>query len=117
MDERGWGWTASQIRQIWLIEWITAKSAEHPEAYVPVQPFYDALPDQNLNRYEIAYADFNLLEQRSLITQASGVGGIDSLAAMVTPQARKLLEEFQAARADKRQRRSASRNAMVAWLY
>ncbi|HEY1624552.1 MAG TPA: hypothetical protein VGG16_12205 [Streptosporangiaceae bacterium] len=117
MDERGWGWTASQIRQIRLIEWVAAQSAGRPAVYIDVKPFYDALPDQSENEFEIAYADLKLLEEQRLITQASGLGGIESLAVMITPQARDLLEQVRAARANKSQRKSACRNAMVAWLY
>lgn len=117
MDERGWGWTASRIRQTKLIEWIAAQSAGRPDLYVEVKPFYDGHFGQSENKFEIAYADLKLLEEQRLITQASGLGGIEALAAMVTPQAHDLLEKLRAARANRVQRRTACRNAMLAWLY
>jgi len=114
MNERGWGWTASEIRQIQLIEWIVPQPTEH---FVPVKPFYDDLPDQAANTFQVAHADLKLLEERSLIDQASGLGGMDGLDVMATPQARALAEQLEATRANKRLRRSACRDAMIAWLY
>ncbi len=48
MDERGWGWTASEIRRAQLIEWIVPQSGD---VFVPVRPFYEALPDQEANTF------------------------------------------------------------------
>lgn len=82
MNERGWGWTASEIRQAQLIEWIVQRSEEEPDGvYVPVDSFYGALPDQSMNTYVIAHDDVNFLERRSLLQLANSFGGIESLQA------------------------------------
>lgn len=117
MDERGWGWTPSQIRQVRLIEWIAGQSAGRPELYVDVKSFYDALPDQGSNSSESAHADLKLLEGQRLVAQASGIGGIEALAAMVTPDGCEYLEGLRARRSNRVRRRTACRDAMVAWLY
>ena len=44
MEERGWGWTATQIRQAQFIEWLAPRSSS--ATYVLVKPFYDAQPGQ-----------------------------------------------------------------------
>jgi hypothetical protein len=117
VNERGWGWTASEIRQAQLIEWLTQQSAErHPAEYVPVEPFYSALPDQSMNTIQIAFGDLNSLRDRSLIDLAAGLGGIESYHALVTAEGRALAERLQAARANKQRRRAACRNAIVDWL-
>lgn len=117
MDERGSGWTRSQIRQVQLLEWLAAESVEQPHVYVEVADFYHSLADLGGDAFGIALADLKLLEERQLINQASGIGGIESLAAMLAPQGRNFLEQLQTLRADKRRRRLACRDAMVAWLY
>lgn len=94
-----------------------AHSEGHPELYVPVKPFYDDLDDQAADTFDTAYSDLKLLEDRSLITQVSGIGGLDAFDARVTPYAISLIEKMRSARADKRERRVAGRDAMVAWLY
>lgn len=114
MDERGWGWTASEIRRAQLIEWIVPQSGVE---YVPVGPFYEGLPDQGANTFEVAYSDLKELESRSLIDLAAGLGGIEGLDVLVTPQGRDLAEQLQTARSDNRRRRTACRDAMVDWLY
>jgi hypothetical protein len=114
MNERGWGWTPSEIRQTQLVEWLVPQWSEQ---YVPVRPFYDALADQSANTFPVAYADLKFLEEQSLIAQAAGMGGIEALDVMPTAQARALVEQLKATRADKRLRKSACRDAMVAWLY
>lgn len=117
MDARGWGWTASDVRQARLIEWLAEHSAGRANVYVEVKEFYEGLADQTENRFEIAHADLKLLEEQRFITQASGVGGIESMAAMLTAQGHERLERLRARRMDKVQRRAASRDAMIAWLY
>jgi hypothetical protein len=114
MDARGWGWTPSEIRQAQLIEWIVPQTTEH---YLPVKPFYDDLPDQSANTFQVAHSDLRSLERRSLAGLAAGLGGIESLDVMATPQARELAEELQAARASKPLRKAACRDAMTDWLY
>jgi hypothetical protein len=116
MDERGWGWTASRIRQAQLIEWLVQRSAEEPDGvYVPLWPFYD-LPDHRTT-YTIALDDVNSLERRSLLRLANSYGGIESLEALDTPEGRAFAEGLQAARGTKQRCRMACRDAMVDWLY
>lgn len=118
VDERGWRWTASQIRQARLIEWIGERCAERPASeYVPVEPFYSALPDQSMNTYQIARGDLDYLDIRALLSLAAGLGGIESLDVLATPEGRAFTEGLQAARGNKQRRRSACRDAMVDWLY
>lgn len=118
MDERGWGWTASETRRAQLIEWIVQRSAEQPDGvYVPVDSFYRALPDQSMNTYVTALDDVSSLKQRSLLELANSFGGVESLQALATPEGRAFAEELQAARSNKQRRRSACRDAMVDWLY
>lgn len=82
MDARGWGWTPSEIRQAQLIEWIVPQTAEH---YLQVKPFYDALPDQSANTFQVAHSDLRSLERRSLAGLAAGLGGIESLDVLANP--------------------------------
>jgi len=114
MNERGWGWTPSEIRQIQLVEWLVPQWSEQ---YVPVKPFYDALADQGANTSPVAYADLKLLEERSLIDWAAGIGGIEVIDVMPKAEARGLAEQLHAARANKRLRKAACRDAMVDWLH
>jgi hypothetical protein len=114
MDERGWGWTISEIRQIQLVEWIVPQSAS---TYVPVKPFYDELADQDVLTLAVVDGDLRSLQQRSLLDLAAGLGGIESYDALATPEARRLVEDLQARRANKRLRKAACRDAMVDWLY
>jgi hypothetical protein len=53
MNERGWGWTASEIRRAQLVEWIVPQSGVE---YVPVGPFYKALRtrERTLSRWYTA---------------------------------------------------------------
>ncbi len=117
MNERGWGWIASEIRRVQLLEWIAQESVEHPERYVEVKAFYDGRPDQSENDIGVAFADFAALVEEQRITNASGIGGIESMAAMLTAQGHDFVEQLRAQRAHKVQRRTAYRDAMVAWLY
>ena len=54
---RGWSWTASEIRRVQLLEWVAEESAEHPERYVEVKAFYDVRPDQSENDIGLASDD------------------------------------------------------------
>jgi hypothetical protein len=117
MDERGWNWTPSEIRHAQLIEWLVQQSTERPGQGIEVEPFYIFLPDQSMNTSEIARGDLDYLESESLIRQMSGMGGIESLAAMITQEGRAFTERLQAARANKQRRRAAAHDAMVDWLY
>lgn len=114
MGERGWGWTASKIRQVRFIEWLVPQSSS--ATYVPVKPFYDAQPDRNALTIRVVHDELRELEQRSLIQLAAGLGGIEEFDALATAQGRLLAEDVQARRADKRVRRAACRDAMVDWL-
>lgn len=118
MDERGWGRTASENRRAQLVEWIVRQSREWGDGvYAPLDRFYDSLPDQSMNTYEIALDDVNSLEARSLLDLANSFGGVESLGAQSTPAGRAFVDELQAARSNKQRRRSACRDAMVDWLY
>lgn len=118
MDDRGWGWTASEIRLAQLVEWIVKQSAERPASeYIPVEPFYAALPDQSMNTYQIARGDLDSLDGRSLLSLAAGLGGIEALDVLASPEGRAFAERLRAARDNKQRRRSACRDAIVDWLY
>jgi hypothetical protein len=117
VNERGWGWTASEIRRVQLLEWVAAESVKHPEQYVEVKAFYDARSDQSENDIGVAFGDLAYLTEARLIANGSGIGGIESMAVMLTPQGHDFRERLQAKRAHKGQRRTACRDAMVAWLY
>jgi|GEM_PF-4884027 len=108
MNERGWGWTASQIRHAQLIEWL-AQSAEEG----PVGSFYDDLPDQSLNTWDVQYKDLESLQQDGLVSFSPRVGQIR---AAVTPAGRDFAARLSSTRADASKRRIACRDAMVAWL-
>lgn len=114
MDERGWGWTPTEIRQAQIVEWIVRQSGD---TYVPVKPFYDEQADQDALTLAVVHGELHDLARRSLINLAAGTGGIESYHALATPEARRLVEELHAKRADKRRRRQACRDAMVAWLH
>lgn len=51
MDERGWGWTASESWKLRLVEWLVLQSGAE---WVPVKPFYDQNADPVLT---LAVAD------------------------------------------------------------
>jgi len=114
MGERGWGRTASKIRQVRFIEWLVPQSSS--ATYVPVKPFYDAQPDPDALTIRVVHDELRELEQRSLIQLAAGLGGIEEFDALATAQGCLLAEDVQARRADKRLRRAACRDAMVDWL-
>jgi hypothetical protein len=115
MEERGWGWTASQARQVRFVEWLVPQSSS--VTYVPVKPFYDAEPEQDALTIRVVHDELRELERRSLIDLAAGMGGIEAFDALAAAQGRRLAEELQARRADKRLRKAACRDAMVDWLY
>ncbi len=70
-----------------------------------------------MNAWEVAHGDLKLLEERSLIGPTAAMGGIRALHVHHTQGARDLAEQLQAARANKRLRKSACRDAMVDWLH
>lgn len=115
MGDRGWGWTASQIRQARLVEWLVPQSSS--ATYMPVKPFYDAQPDKDALTAAVVHDELRELERRSLIDLAAGLGGIEAFDALPTAQGRRFVEELQSRRADKRQRKDACRDAMIDWLY
>ncbi len=118
MDERGWGWSASETRRAQLIDWIVQRSAEEPDGvYVRLHRFYDSLPDQSMNTYVIALDDVNSLEGRALLDLANSYGSVWDLQAQSAPAGRAFVDDLQAARANTQRRRSACRDAMVDWLY
>lgn len=85
--------------------------------YMPVKPFYNAQHDQGAVTIQVVHDELRDLEQRSLIDLAAGIGGIESYDAKATAEGRRLVDELQARRADKRLRKAACRDAMVDWLY
>jgi hypothetical protein len=115
MGDRGWGWTAAQIREALFIEWLAPQSSS--ATYVPVKPFYDAQPDKDALTAAVVHDELRELDQRSLIDLAAGLGGIEAYDALATAQGRRFAEDLQARRADKRQRKEACRDAMIEWLY
>lgn len=116
MNTDGLGWTASQIRQALLLEWIIPQQTA--SNYVPVRPFYDALADQSANADETAWADLQHLGQLGLLDlSALGIGGIEGWDVRVTAEGRNLAEQRQTARADRSRRRAACRMGMLDWLY
>lgn len=115
MEDRGWGWPASKVRQTRLIEWLAPRSSS--VEYVSVKPFYDGQPDQAALTIQVVHDELSDLEQRSLIHLYAGIGGIESYDAVATAQGRRLAEEIQARRADRRLRKTACRDAMIDWLY
>jgi hypothetical protein len=117
VNERGWGWTASEIRRVQLLDWVAEQSVARPDEYVEVKAFYDARSDQSENTNEVAFDDLASLTGARLTLNGSGIGGIESLAAMLTAQGHDLVERLRAQRAHKGQRRAACRDAMVSWLY
>jgi hypothetical protein len=96
VEDGGWGWTASKIRQVRLVEWLTPQSSS--VAYVPVKPFYDAQPDQQALTIQVVHDELRHLARRSLIDLAAGAGGIESYDARATTEGRRLAEELQARR-------------------
>jgi hypothetical protein len=116
MDERGWGWTASEIRRAQLAEWI----AQRPLAvqFTP-EEFYNALPGQEMNAGDVAFGDLKQLEAHSLITFTPGLNPSSMPGLHILPlhQVRVLAEDRQRKRADRPLRRKACRNAMLAWLW
>jgi hypothetical protein len=97
--------------------WIAYRSAEHPEQYVDIKEFYDVFPDQDVNDAGVARGDVAFLAEQRLVKDGSGIGGIETMAALMTPQGHDFLEQLAARRADKIQLRTACRDAIVAWLY
>ena len=117
MNERGWGWTPSEIRQTQLIEWLITESAGQASVYVPVSTYYYSLPDQAANSDHIACGDLEALRRKGLVDVAAGLGGMEALDALPTDQAHAWVETLRATRANKQLRRAACRDAMVDWLY
>jgi hypothetical protein len=119
MNERGWGWTASEIRRVQLLEWIAAESAKHPVQASKVKSFYDARLDQSENDIGVASGDLDSIVEAGLVKDdfGAGIGGIEIMGAWLEPQGSDRLERLHAQRAHKGQRRAACRDAMVAWLY
>ena len=117
MNERGWGWTPSEIRQTQLIEWLITESAGQASVYVPVSTFYYSLPDQAVSSDHIARGDLEALRRKGLVDVAAGLGGMEALDALPTDMAHAWVERLRVTRADKQLRRAACRDAMVDWLY
>jgi hypothetical protein len=63
VNERGWGWSASEIRRVQLLERVADEPVEHPGEYAEVKAFYDARPDQNENAIGVANDDLTYLTE------------------------------------------------------
>jgi hypothetical protein len=115
MDERGWGWTDSEIRQAQLVEWV----AQQPlDTMFSPEEFYDALPDQKMNTWDVAHGDLQALEASSLIGLTAAVSsGIPGLHIRPRHQVRDYAADLQERRHNRPLRRSACRDAMVSWLW
>lgn len=69
MNERGWGWTASEIRRVQLLEWIAAEYAKHPAEASEVKAFYDTRSDQTENDNGVAFGDLtDMLHEAGRLT-------------------------------------------------
>lgn len=113
MDRRGWGWSASEIRQARLAEWL----AQQLEGFRPVTEFYDSLEDQRMNTWDVVYGDLKVFEKQSLVTLTASMGGIPGLQVLVNPGLHDMVEDWRSTRANRGMRRTACRDAMVHWLY
>jgi hypothetical protein len=92
MEERGWGWAATQIRQARFIEWLVPQSSS--TMYVSVKPFYDAQPGQEALTVAVVHDELRELDRRSLIDFVPGLGGIEQYDALATAQGRRFAEEL-----------------------
>jgi hypothetical protein len=114
MDRRGWGWSASEIRQARLAEWLAQQPAE---SFVSVTEFYDGLEDQRMNTWDVAHGDLKVFERQSLINLSAALGGMPGLQVLVGSGLRDMVEDWRSKRANRGMRRTACRDAMVSWLY
>jgi hypothetical protein len=114
MDRRGWGWSASEIRQARLVEWLAQQTTE---GFCSVTEFYDSLEDQRMNTWDVAYGDLKVFERQSLINLAAAMGGIPALHVQVNQSLRDIAEDWRSMRANSGMRRTACRDAMVSWLH
>jgi len=114
MNDRGWGWSQTEIRLAQLIEWIGQQPADQT---VSVVEFYAGLADQDMNKWDVAHSDLQELESRSLIKLSVAMGGIRGFHVYQFQRASQVAEELQTARGDTRARRQACRDAMVNWLH
>jgi hypothetical protein len=122
MAERGWGWTASQVRQTQLVESLVSDVDDKDSVAswdIPVEPFYRALfPDQSDDAvYEIAMGDLNALKRARLVEFQQPIGGLRAVGVQVTARARDQVDEWREIRVNRRLRRTACREALVDWLY
>jgi hypothetical protein len=113
MSDRGWGWTPTEIRLAQLVEWI---AQQPPDQVISVVEFYDALPDQGVNAWDVAHSDLKRLEGRGQIKLSVAMGGIPGFHVYQFQGARAAAEELQAKRAGKRRRRRECRDAALSWL-
>jgi hypothetical protein len=122
MTERGWGWTASQVRQVQLVESLVSDVDDKDSVAgwdIPVEPFYRArFPDRSDNAvFEIAIGDLEALKGAGLVEFQQSLGGLRAVHVQVTGRARDQVEEWREIRASTRLRRTACREALVDWLY
>jgi hypothetical protein len=114
MDRRGWGWSASEIRQARLAEWL---AQQRTEGFCSVTEFYESLQDQRMNTWDVAQSDLTVFEKQSLINLAAAMGGIPGLHVQVGQSLRDMTEDWRSMRANSGMRKAACRDAMVSWLY
>src|SRR6266702_5195598 len=113
MNNNGWDWSASEVRQLHLVEWL----AQQPGEMVTVEEFYRGLPDQSHNTWDTAYGDLRSLEARDLIDVLPAMGGIRALHVRINSRCRDLAAEVRRERQNKGRRRRAARDAIVHWLH
>jgi hypothetical protein len=114
MEMRGWGWSASQIRQAGLAEWLAEQPAD---GFCSVTEFYAGLEDQAMNTWDVAYGDLKLFESQSLINLSAAMGGIPGLHVSPRLGVRDMAQELREKRANKGLRTAQCRDAMVDWLH
>lgn len=120
MTERGWGWTASKIRQTQLTVWIASQlpgSGLVAAQDFSVASFYAALPDQSVNNREVVVSDLEALKRARLINFQAPFGGIEHIHVQATQGGRDQAEAWRQVRTNPRLRKQACRDALVSWLH
>ena len=114
MEERGWGWSPSQIRLAQLIEWLAQQPAG---TRLTVAGFYEALEDQSMNTSDVVLYDLGVLEAQSLINRFPGLAKIPEQQIQLTQALRDRAADLHTKRDNKGLRRRQCRDAMVDWLH
>jgi hypothetical protein len=114
MNDRGWGWNASQVRQARLAEYLAQQPAD---GFYSIKEFYGGLEDHDANTLTVALSDLELFERRSLINLSAPGGGIEALSAHPLGAIRDWAADLRDKRENRGLRRAQCRDAMVHWLY